>query len=285
MVDGGGRLGVIAGGGDLPRRLAEHARASGRDVFVMGVAGFAEPALVADFGGVMLAIGETGRQIDALKKAGCGELVFAGIVKRPDFEHLKLDMRGALLLPKIIAAAGKGDDALLRVVLGSFEDAGFRVIGADDVLSDLLAPAGALGRNAPREADWIDIRRAAQVAAASGALDIGQGAVSCGGLVLAVEAQEGTDRMLARCADLPAEIRGSSQARRGVLVKRPKPIQERRIDLPTIGIQTIQGAAEAGLAGVAVEAGAALVMKRQEVIALADSLGLFVYGFAAGDVA
>ena len=277
------RLGVIAGGGDLPRKLADHARAAGRPVYVLGISGFADPAFLAEFGGAEASIGEVGKHIELLTTAGCEEVVFAGVVKRPDFAHLKLDIKGAILLPKVIAAAGRGDDALLRVVLGAFEEAGFKVVGADDVLANLLAPAGQLGTHRPTFEHWTDIRHAARVASAMGALDIGQGAVSCSGLILAVEAQEGTDRMLERCASLPVAVRGVPEHRRGVLVKRPKPMQERRIDLPTIGIRTVQLAAEAGLAGIAIEARGALVLNRSELVDLADRLGLFVYAFTAGE--
>lgn len=279
------RLGLIAGGGELPRKLADHARAAGRPVYILGIDGFADPALVAEHDGAMVSIGEVGRHIDMLKTAGCEQVALAGIVARPEFARLKLDMKGALLLPKVIAAAGKGDDALLRVVLGAFEDAGFEVVGADDVLADLLMPPGALGRIAPDADNWADIRRAARVAFVAGELDIGQGAVACGGLILAVEAQEGTDRMLERCALLPAAIRGTASARRGVLVKRPKPIQERRIDLPTLGIETVRLATAAGLAGIAAEAGGALLIDRVETVAEADRSGLFIYGFSAGEAA
>lgn len=279
------RLGIVAGGGDLPRRLAEHARASGRPVSIVGLAGFADPALVSEFAGSVASIGETGRQIELLKQAGCAEVVFAGLVQRPDFKSIKLDMKGVALLPRVLSAAARGDDALLRVVVGAYESAGFKVVGADDVLSDLLAPAGGLGVVAPSETDWADIRRAAFVAAEIGKMEIGQGAVVCDGLVLAVEAQEGTDAMLERCATLPEPLRGTPDRRRGVLVKRPKPIQERRIDLPTIGAATVRRAAAAGLAGIAIEAGSALVIDREEITGLADGLGVFIYGFTPEELA
>lgn len=278
-------LGIVTGSGDLPGRLAAHARSTGRDVFILSLNGSADPALIDQYGGADISIGEIGKQMDSLKAAGCNEVVFAGVVRRPDFSTLRLDMRGALLMPKVIAAAGKGDDALLRVAISAYEDAGFRVIGADDILTDLLAPAGAFGKIAPTEAHWADLKLAAKVASAIGALDVGQGAVSCNGIILAVEAQEGTDLMLARVGELPIEIRGTPEARRGVLVKRPKPIQELRIDLPTIGTETVRRAAESGLAGIAVQAGKALILDREGVIALADSLGVFVYGFSEGEVA
>jgi DUF1009 family protein len=282
---GEGSLGLIAGGGALPRRLAEAARAEGRKVFVVGLLGFAETALVEEFGGVELAIGQIGKQLDVLKGAGCEEVVIAGVVKRPDLDKLKFDMRGTLLLPKLITAAGKGDDALLRVVVEVFEGEGFRVIGADDVLGSLLATAGVIAGRAPNESERADIARAGKVAAEIGRLDIGQGAVVARGLVLAVEAQEGTDLMLQRVAQLPVELRGTPQARCGVLVKRPKPQQERRIDLPTIGVETVRRIAEAGLAGIAVEAGAALVMEREALAAEAARAGVFVYGATAAELA
>jgi len=125
-----------------------------------------------------------------------------------------------------------------------------------------------------------DIEVAARVAAATGALDIGQGCVVCDGLVLAVEAQEGTDAMLRRCASLPEAIRGTPQRRRGVLLKRPKPLQERRIDLPTTGVSTVELAAAAGLAGIAIEAGGALMLNRPGMISAAEAQGLFLFGFA-----
>lgn len=281
----GGRLAIVAGGGDLPRRVAEQARRTGRNPFVVGLKGFAEASLLQEFDGPELSVGELGRLIQLMKKEGCEEMVFAGWLKRPDFGSLKLDLKGVQSLPKILVAAKKGDDALLRSVMDVFSDAGFRIIGADDVLNDLVVGSGALGRIAPTAEHWADIKRAAEVALISGSLEIGQGAISCGGLILAVEAQEGTDRMLARIPDLIPEIRGTAEARRGVLVKRPKPQQERRIDLPTIGVATVEGAAKAGLAGIAVEAGAALVVDREKVAAAADAHGLFIYGFTAAELA
>jgi DUF1009 family protein len=145
-------------------------------------------------------------------------------------------------------------------------------------MADLLLAAGVAGAVAPTDGQVVDAAKAFQIARAIGALDIGQGAVVCDGLVLAVEAQEGTDAMLRRVAELPAALRGTRERPRGVLAKRAKPIQERRTDLPTIGVATLEGAAAAGLAGVAAEAGATLVVDKPRVIAAADRLGLFLIG-------
>lgn len=277
MAASGTRLGIIAGGGDLPRRLAEHAKAGGRNPYVLGVAGFADPEFVAEFEGGQAAYGEIGRSIDLLKAANVADIVFAGTVKKPDISALKFDFRGMKLVPRLLAATAKGDDALLRVVVGAYEDAGFRVIGADEVLADLVSVIGPIGKTRPSQADWLDLRLAAQAASEIGTRDVGQGAVARNGSVIATEEQDGTDAMLGRIH--PVAIRS------GVLVKRPKPKQERRIDLPTIGAATVRNAAKAGLAGVAVEANGALVLEREEIIRLADQLGLFVYGFTPEELA
>ena len=272
-------LGIIAGLGDLPVTIAGNAVATGQGAYVLRLKGFEEPALAA-YPGEVVGLGEVGRALNLLKSAGCDDVVFAGIVRRPNFSDLKLDMKGASLLPKVIAEARKGDDALLRVLVSEFEKSGFRVLGSHEVHQSLLAPEGLIAGRQPTDTDLLDIDHAARVAAASGAMDIGQGAVVCNGLVLAVEAQEGTDRMLERVASLPEEIRGTEEARRGVLVKRPKPNQEMRIDLPTTGVSTIEKVAAAGLAGLAVEAGGALMLNRKGMEEAAARLGVFIYGFS-----
>jgi hypothetical protein len=225
-----------------------------------------------------------GTRMRDLKHEGCDAVVLIGQVLRQDARGLDLDDGGMAMLPDILAAAPNGDDALLRVLVEHHEKAGFRVIGVEEAMADLLATRGVWGMHAPSEVQRKDIAKAARIAAALGAYDVGQGVVVCEGLPLAVEAQEGTDRMLARVAELPIDVRGSASSRKGVLVKRPKPIQERRIDLPTIGVRTVEGAALAGLAGIAVEAGGALAVRRPEIIVAADQLGLFLYGFTPAEV-
>ncbi|WP_395673520.1 LpxI family protein [Phenylobacterium sp.] len=271
------KLGLIAGGGALPVEIAEHCQRSGRPLFVIRLRGFAGPGL-APYAGAEVGLAELGKCLKALKRAGCEAVCLAGNVSRPDFAALKPDLRGLVVLPRAIAAARRGDDALLRLLLGEFEKEGFAIEGAHEVTDDLTLPRGPLGRHAPPPEAMADIARALEVARAIGELDVGQGAVVCDGLVLAVEAQEGTDAMLSRVAGLPHAIRGQPGAPRGVLAKAPKPIQETRVDMPTIGRATIEGAARAGLAGVAGEAGRLLVLDREALVELADDLGVFVYG-------
>jgi DUF1009 family protein len=273
------KLGLIAGGGSLPLEIAKACREADRPLFVVRLKGFADPVL-NEYDGVDAGIAELGKAFKALKKAGCASVCFAGLVSRPDFATLVPDLRGLAALPGAIMAARRGDDALLRFLLGEFEREGFAIEGAHEIGAGLALGEGPLGAVAPGEPHHADIARALEVARAIGRFDIGQGAVVARGLVLAVEAQEGTDAMLARCADLPPSLRGSAGSLIGVLAKAPKPIQERRIDMPTIGAATVMAAARAGLAGIVGEAGALLVVDRDAVIRAADDLGLFVVGVA-----
>jgi UDP-2,3-diacylglucosamine hydrolase len=271
------KVGVIAGGGALPVRLAEACRLTGRPYFIARIAGMADSVL-NDHPGAEFGLGEMGARFKALKAAGVQAVALVGMVKRPDFAALKLDARAALMLPRVLAAAKQGDDAILRVIVDECEREGFTVIGAEAIAADLLAPKGVLAGAAPDAAAQTDIEKGMNVAAELGRFDIAQGCVVCDGFVLAVEAAEGTDAMLTRVAELPQAGRGTLATRRGVLVKRAKPIQDRRVDLPVIGIDTVAGAARAGLAGIAVEAGACLILDREAVMAAALGAGLFVVG-------
>lgn len=277
-------LGIIAGGGPIPLMLAEQCRAEGRPLFIAGIIGAASGGITA-FPHQWISIGAVGGLMRALRQHGCEEVVFIGPVRRPDLRHLNLDWGGLRFLPRYARAALGGDDQLLRVLVTEFERYGFKVVGAHDVLADICAPAGVLGLIQPQPDHRADIARAMDVARRIGAMDIGQAVVVCGGVVLAVEAAEGTDAMLARCAQLPLGLRGSAETpvngagkRRGVLVKLPKPGQEKRIDLPAIGVTTLRMAAAAGLAGIVFEAGGALLVEVPAMIKEADALGMFLLG-------
>jgi len=273
------RLGLIAGGGGLPLALAAHCRDAGRPYFVIRLRGFADAALEAHPGDIA-GIGEIGRIVRLARDAGCQSLCFAGLVRRPDFAALKPDLRGLTWLPGAAMAARKGDDALLRFLMSEFEKEGFVIEGAHEVMAELALQPGPLGRMTPGADHDEDIAKAIQVARAIGELDIGQGAVVCDGLTLAIEAQEGTDALLRRVAELPAALHGTAAGRRGVLAKVAKPIQEERVDLPTIGVATVEGADRAGLAGIVGIAGKMLVIDRAAVAAAADAAGLFITGVA-----
>ncbi len=277
------KLGLIAGAGALPFTLAQQCQAVGRPVFVIRLKGIADAAMQA-FEGADVGLAELGKCIKALKAAGCQTVCLAGVVKRPDWAALKPDLRGVKAIAGAIRAARGGDDALLRFLVGEFESDGFVVEGAHEIVADLTLSPGALGRVAPTADQMADIHKAFVVAGEIGRMDIGQGAVVCDGLVLALEAQEGTDAMLARCAGLPRELRGEPGQPKGALAKRPKPTQDQRVDLPAIGVETVEGAFRAGLAGVVGEARKVLVLDRAGVVEAADRLGLWVYGLTPQDL-
>ncbi len=271
------KVGLIAGGGALPLQLAETCAAEGAPFFVVALEGQASEALDA-YPSIRLPIGRAGGIEKALRDAGCEAVVMAGRVARPDFRQIRPDFRGAQMLPRVLQAARRGDGALLSLLVEELERAGFAVIGVEEVVRGLLARTEVYGAVRPSEQAMSDIAHAAAIVDALGAHDVGQAAVVCDGLALAVEAAEGTDAMLQRVADLPDALRGSTTARAGILFKGPKPGQELRVDLPTVGPETMRRADRAGLAGVAVAAGAALIIRREETVALADRAGMFVMG-------
>ena len=265
------RLGIVAGGGGLPRRLVDACQATGREVFVLALEGAAEPATVEGVVHAWCRLGAAARGLALLRENNVTELVLAGGVRRPSLSMLRPDWRAAKLYARIGYKA-LGDDGLLSAIVAEFEREGFRVIGADELLAAGLAPEGALGNLRPDEQALADIEHGRRIARALGALDIGQAVVVQQGLVLGVEAIEGTDALLRRCAELLREGPG------GVLVKIEKPGQEQRADRPTIGPRTVALAAEAGLRGIAVEAEATIVLDRDQVVDAADRAGLFVVG-------
>jgi UDP-2,3-diacylglucosamine hydrolase len=269
---GTGPLAIIAGGGTLPCAVADAASSQGREVHIIGIHGEADGA-IERFPHAWVKWGEVGKLFATLEKHGCRDLVIIGAVARPDLANVRFDLGAIKNLPRLLRLGLGGDDNVLSGVVRFLENKGYRVHGAGDVAPALLAAKGKLGAKSPSAEDQADIDTAFRVVDALGRLDIGQGAVVVNGHVLAVEAAEGTDAMLARCAELR---RGRERA--GVLVKAPKPGQEVRVDLPTIGPDTVRKAADAGLAGVAVAAGRVLVADRAATIAAADELGLFLFG-------
>lgn len=271
-------LGILAGGGRLPGQVAAAAHAAGRAVFIVGLDGYADPVVLASWPHEMIRIGAASQILTALRAHGCRDLVMIGPVRRPSMLDLRPDVEGARIIARIGRAAFSGDDGLLAAVVKVLADEGFRVIGAHEVLGEVLGPAGLLSRAEPEAIAIADIRRGIAVVHALGQVDVGQACVVQHGIVLAVEAAEGTDAMLTRCASLVRSGPG------GVLVKLVKPGQDRRADLPTLGPATIRAAANAGLRGIAFEAGGTILVDRQAAIAEADAAGLFLLGLDSNDL-
>jgi DUF1009 family protein len=274
-----GPVAIIAGGGQFPAEIVEAVRRSGRAVTVIGLRGFSarkvagEPVLLAD----ML---DPAKVLDLLRKIGPACVVLAGSVARPGplaIASVFHAYRNRDELGRILAG---GDDRILRGAVGLLEQEGFRVVGAQEVAPELLAPAGPLTHARPAEPDHADIRLAGEILAATGRFDIGQGVVVAQGRVLAVEGPEGMDAMLERVASLRRSRRVKLDGPAGVLVKRPKPGQDVRVDLPAVGPRTVAKARAAGLRGIAVEAGTVVVVDRPGMVAVAEKAGLFLWGIA-----
>lgn len=265
----GERYGIIAGGGDIPSLLIRHLLDTGEMPFILGLKGHVDPSILTDLPHEIIRLGQAGKGFARLKEEGVTKVVMIGNVRRPSLTELRPDTRTA----KFIARIGRralGDDGLLTAVISEIESEGFDVIGIDQILTGLLVQKGILGKHTPNDSDKPSIKRGIEIAKEIGRLDIGQGCVVQDGIVLAVEGVEGTDSMLSRCGDLKRDGRG------GVLVKMKKPAQERRVDLPTIGLQTIENAAKAGLSGIVIEANEMLVVEKNAVIAAADKASLFL---------
>lgn len=267
-----GKLGILAGGGVLPRLVVASCREQARPVFVLAFEGYTDLETTRDVEHAWVRLGAAGKALRLLRDAEVEEIVFAGPIRRPSLADLRPD---AYALKFFARAGGKalGDDGLLRSVIRMLEeDEGFRIVGADNLVAEITAPPGLMGRHVPDAVAERDIARGRDVLRALGAADVGQAVVVQDGIVLGVEAVEGTDALLARSGSLRREGPG------GVLVKLGKPGQETRADLPTIGPDTVRRARDAGLRGIAVEAGVTLVLGRAAAVEEADASGLFLVG-------
>jgi len=273
-------VGIYCGGGALPFTVAEAVRRQGRKPVLFPIKHFADPARVAAYEHYWVPLGKFGLLRRLARQAGCRDIVFIGALVRPRVSQIRLDWETIKLLPRIAAGFRGGDDGLLTTIGGIFEDHGFHLVGPHELAPEILVPRGVLGGIAPRDSDRTDIARGLAVLDATGAFDIGQGAVVADNRVLAIEAAEGTDEMLRHVAELRERGRIRSPAGTGVLIKAPKHNQDRRFDLPSIGPQTVEGVMRAGLAGIAVVAGGSVIADPQRLTALADRGGVFVVGVA-----
>jgi UDP-2,3-diacylglucosamine hydrolase len=274
-------VGVIAGGGTMPFAVADSLTARGIAPVVFALKGACDPVAVARFRHHWISVGQVGRATKLFRSEGCRDLIFIGTLQRPALSEIRLDWGTIRVLGKVMVSFRGGDDHLLSGIGRIFEQDGFRMVGIRDVAPDILMPEGRIARATPDPAATADIARGQEVLRALGPFDIGQAVVVIDGHVVAVEDIEGTDGLLVRVARLRAEGRIRAKAGRGVLVKAPKTGQDLRFDLPTVGPKTIEGAAKAGLAGIAIIAGNTIAAESQAMIEAADRAGLFIQGLPA----
>jgi UDP-2,3-diacylglucosamine hydrolase len=277
-----GPLAMICGGGSMPVAVAQSVKARGRDVVLFPLRGAAEGLAVEQFPHHWLHIGQIGKFTRMARAAGCHDVVFIGSLVRPSLWRVRPDLKGLQIMPRVIAAYRGGDDHLLSGMARLFEQDGFHLLGAHEVAPEILVPEGRLGRVAPSPRDRDDFDIGFACLRAIGPFDIGQAVVVSGKHVLAVEAAEGTDLMLARVAELRANGRVPTASDKGVLVKAAKATQDRRFDLPSIGPKTVEGIVRAGLGGIAVIAGETIIAEPPGVVAAADGANVFVVGIRSG---
>ncbi|MXU65826.1 LpxI family protein [Oceanomicrobium pacificus] len=271
-----GGLGIISGAGVLPRMVAEECRRQGLNYRVVTFEGI-EVDWAGEHPTIHAVFEKAGRLFADLKKAGCTAVSFAGGMVRPKLNPLRFDMKGVKLAATVLPALKKGDDETLRAIAGIFEAEGMKVIAPHAMLANLIAREGVYTQAKPGPDDRSDAARAAQIVAALGEVDVGQGAVVAQGICLATESIQGTDQMLDFVAKTGARFRPDPKGSRGVLLKAPKQGQDWRVDLPAIGPDTMTHAATAGLAGVVVQADSVLILGLDETVAEADRHGLFLW--------
>src|SRR3981081_1613574 len=274
-------IGLIAAGGVMPFAVADSLVARGIHPVLFGLKGACDPVRLERFRHHWISVGQVGRAVKLFRSENCRDLVFIGTLVRPALSEIRLDWGTLRVIGRVWAAFRGGDDHLLSGIGRILEQDGFRMVGIKDVAPDLLMPEGCLTRAAPDPNAVADIAKGRDVLGALSRFDIGQAAIVIDSHVVAVEDIEGTDGLLARVARLRDEGRIRAKPGRGVLVKAPKSSQDLRFDLPTVGPRTIEGAARAGLAGIAIIAGNTIAAESQAMIDAADAAGLFVTGLPA----
>jgi DUF1009 family protein len=280
LAAGEGPVAIICGGGTFPFTVADALLRNNRQVVLFALTGWADAERVKNYRHHWAHVVQLGRFLRLARREGCRDVIFIGTLVRPSLRQLiNFDLATLRVIPRAIRHFHGGDDHLLTGMAKMLEDHGFRLLAAHEVAPEILVQEGSLGQFSPSENDMIDIRYGFEVLRTMGPLDIGQGVVVANRHVIAVEAAEGTDQMLARVADLRRSKRFRAPLGTGVLVKAPKPGQDRRFDLPSVGPRTIEGVEEAGLAGLAVTAGGAIVAEPQIVVQKADRAKVFVAGF------
>ena len=276
-------LGILAGNGSLPLYIAERTIKSGRDVFILGIESTADPK-IENYPHTWLNWGQVDKLFKTLKKQNVEQLLFIGGVSRPDFKDIHFDFGMIRNLPFVFSLTMGGDDSVLTNIVGFVESKGVSIVGAHEIAPELTADRGVLTKKSPSKVDRKDIEKGIKTVLSLGEMDIGQGAVVAREYVLYVEAAEGTDNMLDRAKGLRQWGKGWLNKKNGVLVKLPKPNQELRIDMPTIGPKTIELVADAGLNGIAVVENKVLISEKQKTIELANKLGVFIIGLPETDL-
>lgn len=271
------KVGILAGGGQLPIQVAKACQDKNIPYFIIGLKGFVDEGWLSGHPHKVIPIGFVGKIFKNLKKNKIERIVLAGHVRRPSWKEMIPDFRGAMLIKKL-RKQPRGDNALLTVVAQEIQNEGFVVIGTQDIYDEVLTPQGTHTVAKPSSQQWDDIRYGATVARELGKMDIGQSVIVQDALILGVEAIEGTSSLIERCDTYKRDTHAP------ILIKAKKPQQDNRLDLPTIGIETVEAIVKAGFAGIAIEAGQTLFLDRDHAIDIANQHGIFITGFNDKDL-
>ncbi|MFT6106557.1 MAG: DUF1009 family protein [Rickettsiales bacterium] len=267
------KIAIIAGRGDLPKMIIKKFQEEKREFFVILIKDESSNVDFLEFDHEIIGFGEISKILRILENNQIQELVFAGGVTKPSMSGIKVDKKGAVLISKILGNKLFGDNNLLSTIINFFEKEGFKVLGADQIIDDLVAKKGILGKIKPNDEALKDIEIGQEALKTMSDLDIGQAIIVQQKQIVGVEAIEGTDALITRCKDLKFE-----KGEKPVLVKIKKQNQSTKIDLPAFGVQTVENLAKSGFGGVAIQAGFCLIINQKEVIRLADEKGIFIVG-------
>ncbi len=266
------KVAIIAGSGALPRHVYDGCLKQGLEPMLIGLSSNTEVERFPEVELEIFPMHAVSKVLKKMRDGGVSHVVFAGKVKRSSLSKLLLDSKGARLLANIMKA-GLNDNSLLVTILEFFEKEGFTVISPEKIATDIVVKKGKLTQCEPTKEHWRDIKKGQEILRGIASYDVGQALIIQSGLVLGVEAAEGTDELIKRCGSIM-----NPEESGGILVKACKPKQDKRVDLPCIGLQTIHNLHGNGLVGVAIEAGAALMLDEQKTLEEADKLGIFIYG-------
>ena len=270
-------LGIIAGEGEMPITVMKSAVLKKIPFVVLNISK-RKIRRKSNIKVINLTVGEIGKGIDFLKKHKCQKIVFAGKPNRPKFSELKIDYKGLKYLPKIMSSLKIGDSAIFSSIINIFESQGFQVIAPQDIADDLVSKENFLTNKKPNKQDILDIKKGISIMKSIGKFDIGQAIIVSNGLTVAIEGIEGTDLLIKRSKILLDKL-GSKSKKQGVLVKLPKPTQDRRIDLPTIGTRTVKLCQKINISGIAIQSNGTIILEKTKTIKSANQKGLFLFGF------
>lgn len=271
------KIGLIVGAGQLPYDLVLNKEKAIAPIYVIGINGVSDEKTL-NLCDEKVGLGDIGKIINIFKSHNINEIGIIGYIKRPDFSKISFDFLGIKILPKLVLAAKNGDDAIMRVILNEFENNDLKIMPPEAIFPHITSKNGALGDFCPNQNNFDDIEKAKLILNDLGKYDIGQAIVVIDGCVAAIEAQEGTDEMLKRVANLPKHLIGNEAQKKGILLKIPKTAQDLRIDLPTIGIETIINAIKANLCGIAFVKNKAIIAQEEELIQIANENKMFLFG-------